>query len=211
MFIKSYCRITNHSIVLDGQRQETLGKFLNGHHVSEDLDNVFEQLDADYPAFFGMDEFSKLGFITAELLMRHNGYDTETFKPDIGVVIHSRSGTLGADYHLLRVMDGLSDDTQAYKRTIPNAICADIACRFKLGGEMGLILADGFVYEHFFRTSYGMFSTDPDLKTLLSGYVECYGGYMSALLCLLERSQQPVEKDYDLMEERFCIDLLRIH
>ena len=84
MFIKSYCRITNHSIVLDGQRQETLGKFLNGHHVSEDLDNVFEQLDADYPAFFGMDEFSTLGFITAELLMRHNGYDTETFKPDIG-------------------------------------------------------------------------------------------------------------------------------
>lgn len=53
MFIKSYCRITNHSIVLDGQRQETLGKFLNGHHVSEDLDNVFEQLDADYPAFLG--------------------------------------------------------------------------------------------------------------------------------------------------------------
>ncbi len=197
--------------MLDGERQLPLEKCLEGNKVEEDLNAVFELLEVDYSEFYRMDEFSKLGFIAAELLMRHNGSDPHTFKPHMGVVIHSRSGTLGADYRTLQALRGESDDPHAYKRSIPNAICADIACRFKLGGEMGLILADGFVYEHFFRTSYGMFQTDPDLDTLLGGYVECYGGYVSALLCLLTRTKQPLEEDYDLNEERFCIDLLRIH
>lgn len=211
MLIQSYCRITNHTIILDGERQTALEKYLQGNHVGENLNDVYEALETDYPVFHRMDDFGKLGFVAAELLMRHNKYDTETFKPQMGVVIHSRSGTLGADYQLYRVMKGESDDTEVFKRTVPNALCADIACRFKLGGEMGLVLADGFIYEHFFRTSYGMFQTDPELKTLLSGYVECYGGYVSALLCLLEDSATPGENDYDLMEERFCIELLRIH
>ena len=210
MFIKSYCRITNHTIVLDGERQTPLETCLQGNHVGENLNCVFDTLGTDYPGFYQMDDFGKLGFIAAELLMHHNKHDTEEFKPHMGVVIHSRSGTLGADYQLYRVMEGESDNTEIFRRAVPNSICTDIACRFKLGGEMGLILADGFIYEHFFRTSYGMFQTDPELKTLLSGDVECYGGYVSAILCLLEPSDPPLENDYDLIEERFCIELLRI-
>jgi hypothetical protein len=211
MIIKSYCRITNHSIIVDGERLPELEKFMMGHNVGEDLDNVYAQLKVDYYNYQNMDDYSKLGFITAELLMRHNGYDVEQEKPDMGLFIYSRSGCLGADYTLVRVMDGLTVNERAYERVIPNAICSSIACRHKISGETGIFLSDGFIYEQFFRTGHGLFETEPGLNTLLAGYVECYGGYVSSLLCLLKRPIDNLITDYDLREERFCIEMLRIY
>ena len=211
MIIKSYCRITNHSVIVDGERLSDLEKHMLGNNVGDDLDNVYARLDVNYFNYKNMDDYSKLGFITAELLMQRNGFDTEKDKQDMGLLIYSRSGCLGADYTLVRVMEGLTVNERAYERVIPNAICSSIVCRHKISGEMGIYLSDGFIYEQFFRTGHGLFETEPGLKTLLAGYVECYGGYMSSLLCLLERSDDNTLIDYDLREERFCIEMLRIY
>jgi hypothetical protein len=211
MIIKSYCRITNHSVIVDGERLPELEKFMMGHNVGEDLNNVYTQLHVNYYNYNNMDDYSKLGLITAELLMRHNKYDVEQEKPDMGLLIHSRSGCLGADYTLVRVMEGLTVNERAYERVIPNAICSSILCRHKILGESGIYLSDGFIYEQFFRTAYGLFETESELKTLLAGYVECYGGYVSSLLCLLVRPSEHSLIDYDLREERFCIEMLRIY
>ncbi|MFA4997437.1 MAG: hypothetical protein WC513_04835, partial [Bacteroidales bacterium] len=62
MLIKSYCRITNHSIILDGDRLPDLEKHIMGQKVKEDLDHVFSSMDVDYPSFRNMDDYSKLGF-----------------------------------------------------------------------------------------------------------------------------------------------------
>ena len=211
MLIKSYCRITNHSVIVDGERMPAMEKHMNGHDVDGDLNNVYAQMGVDYHNYKNLDTHSKLGFITAELLMEANGYDPDTEKHDMGVVIYSRSGCLGADYEFVRVIEGLSSNERAYERVIPNSICSTIVCRHKIGGESGIFLSDGFIYEQFFRTCYGTFLTDPGLNTLLAGYVECYGGYVSSLMCLLTRSPQKPPMDYDLREERFCIEMLRIY
>lgn len=211
MIIKSYCRITNHSVIVDGERFPELEKCMIGNNVGEDLDNVYSQLKVDYHNYPNMDDYSKLGFITAELLMRQNGYDTEKEKPNMGLLIHSRSGCLGADYTFIRVIEQLTVNERAYERVIPNAILSSIACRHKISGESGINLSDGFIYEQFFRTCYGIFETEPGLNTLLAGYVECYGGYVSSLLCLLKRPADNILMDYDLREERFCIEMLRIY
>lgn len=211
MLIKSFCRITNNSIVLDRVRCPELEKHMVGNQVGEDMDRLFSSLKVDFPHYKNMDDYSKLGFITAELLMKHNGYDPAANKPDMGLFIYSRSGCLGADYNLVRVMEGQCSDDQAYKRSIPNAVCSDIASRHHIEGEVGVFLSDGFIYEQFFRTCFGALETEPSLNTLLAGYLECYGGYASSLLCLLTRSPEHPPMDYDLREERFCIDLLRIY
>lgn len=211
MIIKSYCRITNHSIIIDGERLSDLEKHMLGNNVGDDLDNVYARLDVNYFNYKNMDDYSKLGFITAELLMQRNGFDTEKEKPDMGLLIFSRSGCLGADYTFVRVIEGITVNEMAFQRVIPNAICSSIVCRHNISGETGIYLADGFIYEQFFRTGHGLFETEPGLKTLLAGYVECYGGYMSSLLCLLERSDDNTLMDYDLREERFCIEMLRIY
>jgi len=49
------------------------------------------------------------------------------------------------------------------------------------------------------------------LNTLLAGYVECYGGDRSSLFCLLERPPENSLVVFDLREERFCIEMLRIY
>jgi len=211
MIIKSYCRITNHSIIVDGERLPELEKLMMGHNVGEDLDKVYTQLNVGYHNYDKMDDYSKLGFITAELLMRHNGYHVEQEKTDMGLFIYSRSGCLGADYTFVRVIEDLTVNEWAFERVVPNAICSDISCRHKICGEMGVFLSDGFIYEQFFRTAYGLFQTEPGLNTLLAGYVECYGGYVSSLLCLLGRPSDDSLVDYDLREERFCIEMLRIY
>jgi len=211
MLIKSFCRITNHTIILDRVRYPQLEKHMMGNQVGQDLDRIFSSLKVDFPRYQTMDDYRKLGFITAELLMRHNGYDPSVIKPDMGLFIYSRSGCLGADYNLVRVMEGLHADDQAYKRSIPNAVCSDIALRHNIQGEMEIFLSDGFIYEQFFRTCFGTLETEPSLNTLLAGYLECYGGYASSLLCLLTRSPKHPPMDYDLREERFCIDMLRIY
>jgi len=196
---------------VDGERLPNLEKLMMGNNVGDDLDKVYTQLNVGYHDYNNMDDYSKLGFITAELLMRHNGYDVEQEKSDMGLFIYSRSGCLAADYTFVRFIEGLTFNERAYERVIPNAICSDILCRHKILGESGVYLSDGFIYEQFFKTGNGLFETEPGLNTLLAGYVECYGGYVSSLLCLLERPSENSLVDYDLREERFCIEMLRIY
>ena len=56
-----------------------------------------------------------------------------------------------------------------------------------------------------------VFGTDPDVKQLLMGYLECYGSYASAFFCLVEKAMDDRPEDYELRQERFFIELLRIY
>ena len=98
---------------MDGERLSDLEKHMLGNNVGDDLDNVYSRMDVNYHNYTNMDDYSKLGFITAELLMQRNGFDTEKEKPDMGLLIYSRSGCLGADYTLVRVMEGLTVNERA--------------------------------------------------------------------------------------------------
>jgi hypothetical protein len=55
-------------------------------------------------------------------------------------------------------------------------------------GESAVFLSDGLNYEMFYRMGADVFATDPDVKQLLMGYLECYGSYASAFFCLVEKA-----------------------
>ena len=166
------------------------------------------KLETDYPVFHRMDDFGKLGFVAAELLMRHNKYDTETFKPQMGVVIHSCPVPWGPITSCTG-HERENDDTEVFKRTVPNALCADIACRFKLGGEWAWFLQT-VSYMNIFQDLLRMFQTDPELKTLLSGYVSVTVD-MYRHSCVCWRIPQRQGKRLRPDGRAFCIELLRIH
>jgi len=51
MLIRSFCRITNHSVVLDRERCPGLEKLMMGNQVGEDLDRIFSSLKVDFPTY----------------------------------------------------------------------------------------------------------------------------------------------------------------
>jgi hypothetical protein len=214
MRVISFCKISGHSIVLDGERQPDLESHLQGQMLSEKFDNLFKVMHGDYPRFYRLDDYSKLGIIAAELILRKAGLDTVTPKPDMGIILHTRSGTLYADSMYAQTIQDILDfnpDPELFARIHSNAVCSDIALRNNITGESAVFLSDGFNYEMFYRMGADVFATDPDVKQLLMGYLECYGSYASAFFCLVEKAMDDRPEDYELRQERFFIELLRIY
>ncbi len=214
MRVISYCKISDHSIVLDGERQKDLESHIQGQSLGEKFDNLFKATRSDYPLFYRLDDFSKLGILAAELVLRKAGHDAITPKPEMGIILHTRTGTLYADSMYAQSIQDIVDfnpNPEIFSRLHPNAVCADIALRNNITGESSIFLSDGFNYEMFYRMGADMFATDPDVKQLLMGYLECYGNYASAFFCLVEKAMDDRPGDYELRQERFFIELLRIY
>ena len=127
MRVISFCKISGHSIVLDGERQPDLEGHLQGQMLSEKFDNLFKVMHGDYPRFYRLDDYSKLGIIAAELILRKAGLDTVTPKPDLGIILHTRSGTLYADSMYAQTIQDILDfnpDPELFARIHSNAVCS---------------------------------------------------------------------------------------
>lgn len=110
------------------------------------LKSAFRHFHVKYPKFFKMDEISKLGFITAEVLLQEK--QNENFnEEEIGIVLSNSQSTLVTDtLHQQSVnhLDNFYPSPSVFVYTLPNIMIGEISIRHKLRGDNAF-----FIFERF--------------------------------------------------------------
>jgi hypothetical protein len=83
-----------------------------------------------------MDALSKLGFLASELLLA--GFDRETPKEDMGIILFNKSSSLSADLKFqatIQDRENFFPSPSDFVYTLPNIVTGEIAIRNKIHGE----------------------------------------------------------------------------
>lgn len=128
--------ITPKSVVVDGHTLacEATGKAL--------LTDLYKRAVGDYPRFYKMDLLSRLGFLTAELLLKADEDNDRTEISECAAVLFGHHGSVVADRNYLRTIATPEDFYPSPERfiyTLPNIVIGEIAIRHQLHAETTFI------------------------------------------------------------------------
>lgn len=142
--ILSYCRITNHSVTVNGepffssQSNEELPAFLSA---------LYKKIELNYPKFFKMDKLCKAGVLAIELLIRNTkGFD-KMDKSRMALIFSNRASSIDSDRaHIKTISDRQNyfPSPSVFVYTLPNIITGEIAIKHKITGENAFFISQQF-------------------------------------------------------------------
>lgn len=129
-FISRYISITGKSIFLHGKL------LLNNGNVNWNMEDIYRQLQINYPKFFKMDVLCKWAIIGAECLLKENDlYVYEDIdKTKIAVVLMTSSGCLDVDKKYLASTETIASPA-LFVYTLPNIMLGEICIKHGFKGE----------------------------------------------------------------------------
>lgn len=184
--IESYCRITNEKVLVNNELLMQKGE-------SEDwLADIYHHIGMQYPKFFKMDRLCKVGTLAAELVLKDKTFDHETVKADWAVILMNSASSLDDDrqyQETIRDRENYYPSPSIFVYTLANIVTGEIAIRHKIGGESSF-----YVFEHFDgarmdKLAARAFDDNPELNTLLCGWVDYDTDGCDVLLCSFIRKE----------------------
>lgn len=161
MRVSHEIEITTTSVVLNGQPIEVR---LTGEKM---LVELYRRYVGDYPKFFKMDTLSRLGFITAELLLKPSAISSQV----AAVILANRSASIKNDTdYLATISEGNYYPSPAlFVYTLPNIVTGEIAIRHLIQGETSFyILSQPEQLDNIIRSSL-----TAHRSPILAGWCEC--------------------------------------
>jgi hypothetical protein len=143
------------------------------------FDNILKHFEIDYPRFAKMDAMSKLGFLTAEILLKnipvynHSPYEC-------GVLLSNSSSSLNTDFNYWNTFKQIpSPATFVY--TLPNVVNAEICIRHGFKGDSMFFISDDFASSGV--AEYANLLLDSgNLRFCLFGWVELMSGSFDSII-----------------------------
>jgi hypothetical protein len=136
-----------------------------------------------------MDNLSKLGFLTAEMLLRNSDVLNKYGSEDIGVVVANSSSSLDTDYdyqELIRDKSNYFPSPSVFVYTLPNILIGEICIRHRIKGETAF-----FVSEKFDPEQLGLYVThlfdQGKIAACICGWVEVIKEKYHSVLFTVER------------------------
>ena len=152
---------------------------LNGQAIAVEatgekmLVELYRRFVGDYPKFFKMDTLSRLGFIAAELLLKHSGASEHSDKScqPTAIILANRSASIKNDRdYLATTSEGnYYPSPSLFVYTLPNIVTGEIAIRHHIQGETAFYILDRPEDLEPILLSTLNFK----LSTALSGWCEC--------------------------------------
>ncbi|PUZ25131.1 hypothetical protein DCC81_12540 [Chitinophaga parva] len=168
------------------------GVFRNGklqwEHPAGDLQTLlrygYEQLGSAYPKFHKMDALSKLGWLTAEVLLGANPLLERHAAPGVGLALANRSSSLDTD---VRYYDTVKDiaSPALFVYTLPNIVMGEICIRHGFKGENVFFVQDRFDTASLAGYVQELFN-EKAVTACVCGWVEVMQDRFDAALYLVE-------------------------
>jgi hypothetical protein len=150
---------------------------------------AYQYFELQYPKFYKMDPLSRLGWITAELLLGP-GWDTTVYRPeDIAIVLSNANSSLDTDY---RYNDTIRDipSPSVFVYTLPNIMIGEISIRHGIKGESAFFLSPSF--DPVLLAGYaGLLLQQGIANVAIVGWVDLLGDDYKAALFLIEKTKGP--------------------
>lgn len=179
-YISSHCSISNNTVRYNDEL------FFTGadDDIATFLLSVYQHLGVKYPKFYKMDNLAKLGWLTAEVLLK--GFDKAKYQPtDIGVVLTNASSSLDADKRYLESAKDIASPA-LFVYTLPNIVIGEICIRHHFKGENAFYIFERFDAD--FISSYvSLLLETGQLQACVCGWVEMTASGYKAVLFLIEK------------------------
>jgi len=179
-YISAHCSISdnivryNNEVVFAGTENDIPGFFLS----------VYQHLGVKYPKFYKMDNLAKLGWLTAEVLLKD--FDKAKYQPtDIGVVLTNANSSLDADKRYYDSMQEIASPA-LFVYTLPNIVIGEICIRHHFKGENAFYIFDRFNADFIASYVYNLLDIR-QLNVCICGWVELLGDEYKAVLFLIEK------------------------
>lgn len=185
--ITSAISVRNSQIRKDGQLIFEEKSVLAG----EFLQSAYQHTGTAYPKFYKMDGLSKLGWISAEYLLKGNASISRTDPYFAGIVLANRNASLDADLKYFKTV-GAIPSPALFVYTLPNIVMGEISIRHKLKGENTFFIQDQFdapFMEFYVKTLLN----SSNLQCCICGWVEYLNESYEAVLMLVENSEKGIE------------------
>ena len=185
LLVTGYCHIRNREAVVNGQLLFYQENFLN---FADFIKSLYRQEATSYPKFFKMDRLSKLGFLTAELVLKAsniNKYSAE----EVGVVLSNSSSSLDTDIvHQESINDPSNyfPSPSVFVYTLPNIVIGEICIKNNFKGENAFFITEKFDPGLFLDPVTEMMKRGR-IKACLCGWVELMGDKSDSLIVLVEQ------------------------
>lgn len=193
-YIKSHIRITNGIFFKDGKKIASYCDKPEG--FAQVVRAFYKERNLSYPAFYKMDNLSKLGFCAAELLLENISWQESMKENELGIILANHSSCLDTDEaYFATICDEKAyfPSPAVFVYTLPNIVIGEICIRHKIKGENMFFIQPEFDPE--FMVSYIDNILDSCvLKGCIGGWVEFYKDNYDAFLYFASR--QNTEGDY---------------
>jgi len=187
--ITKYCKISANEVIINGEivfHQETPVFF------DDYIRSVYQFSKINYLKFFKMDNLSKLGFITSELLIKDTNINDNYDKTDIGIVINNSQSSLDTDKHYFSTIKSAENyfpSPSIFVYTLPNIMIGEICIRNKIMGENAFFVSQEFNHEHLHKYISNLFLKNK-IQSCICGWVDLLGDTFQSVLMLVEKSEK---------------------
>jgi len=201
LFVTRDVQLKNQRVMIDGAVQY-VGEEPS---VTRFLGSVYRRSQIEYPKFFKMDNLSKLGFLTAEILLQGTDILQRYPGEGLGIILENAHSSLESDekhQDFIRDRKKYSPSPAVFVYTLPNIVAGEIAIRHKIKGENTV-----FIFERFdpgFMVYYiSELFRNQRVDGCMAGWVDCYGDHYESFLFIAEREER-VQRSPGLPE---CVPL----
>lgn len=183
--IASYCHIKNGQISLNGKLvfENDSDDFL------EFIKIAYKALNTQYPKFFKMDGLSKLVFLAADVLLKHENVIPED-EQNIAIVLSNRASSLDTDrkhQESIQDINNYYPSPAIFVYTLPNICIGEISIRYKLYSENSFFIFDSLNVKHLLSNSNSLLSTQKAEK-VLCGWIDLDNNNYEAFLYLVSKT-----------------------
>ena len=142
--ITGWTRIAGNTIVINDKKQAGEENFPN---FAAFIKAFYKKEQLSYPKFYKMDNLSKLGFLSAELLIKNSDVLKRYGSGEIGVVLANSSSSLDTDLdyqELIKDKSNYFPSPSVFVYTLPNIMIGEICIRHKINGENAFFICEEF-------------------------------------------------------------------
>ena len=182
--IKRVCKIIECNVFTDGK----LSKEFPASLFNQLADNIYQYYQTEYPKFHKMDNLSKLGFLTAEVLLKGLTLTEKFNNYRIGVILSNNSSSLDTDLKYFNTTKRGIANPAVFVYTLPNIMIGEICIRNGIKGENTFFVSDK--YEIHLQVSYvnSLLNTSV-VDACICGWVELINETYESFLYLVVKGE----------------------
>ena len=188
LVITRYIKFQDHQVLLNGMVEYVS----EVESVGELTRSVYRNYNIDYPRFFKMDNLSKLGFLSAEILLQGTDILQKYPSEEIAIILGNASSSLESDekhQESIRDRKKYFPSPSVFVYTLANIMASEIAIRHKVKGENAVFIFEQFDPGFICRYVSGLFRNQR-VDCCFSGWIECYGDHYQSFLFIIEREDR---------------------
>jgi len=186
--ISTLCSVTKREVTLNNKVIYTG----TGSGFSDLSNDIYSKFSFGYPKFHKMDNLSKLGFLSVELLLGNKRPDKKYPGEEIGIILMNSASSIDTDCHYQNTISDRENyfpSPSLFVYTLPNVVIGEICIRHKFYGEGNFLISEKFNPEFMVEYIKGLFECEA-IHCCIAGWVEFEANDFESVLFLIEKADQ---------------------